>query len=123
MNVKDRLKIFIEYNKLPVSTFEKSIKVTNGYVNSISKSIGIEKIELILELYPNLNLEWLFTGKGKMLKSELNDKSIDKNLEYIIELQKLRISELENKTRKIKNYDFPDFELQNVAEPKPEFKK
>ena len=31
MNVKDRLKIFIEYNKLPVSTFEKSIKVTNGY--------------------------------------------------------------------------------------------
>ncbi len=120
MSVKDRLKKFIEFNKLPVSTFEKSIKVTNGYVNSISKSIGIEKIELILELYPNLNLEWLFTGKSKMLKSELSDKSIDKNLEYIIELQKYRIVELENKTRKIKNYEIPQEQLKIVAESKPE---
>lgn len=55
---------------MTVSAFEKSIGVANGYVNSISKSIGIDKISLILEKYPNLNIEWLLTGRGEMLKTK-----------------------------------------------------
>ena len=55
---------------MTVSAFEKSIGVANGYVNSISKSIGIDKISLILENYPNLNIEWLLTGRGEMLKTQ-----------------------------------------------------
>lgn len=70
MSVKERIKIFVEYQKMTVSAFEKSINASNGYVNSISKSIGLDKIELILENYPKLNIEWLLTGKGSMLKSE-----------------------------------------------------
>ncbi len=54
---------------LTISDFEKSINVTNGYVNSISKSIGVDKIKTILEKYPNVDLEWLLTGKGEMLKA------------------------------------------------------
>ncbi|MEO7977735.1 S24 family peptidase [Flavobacterium sp.] len=72
MSVKERIKIFIEYSNMTISAFEKSINVTNGYVNSISKSIGIDKINTILENYPNLSLEWLFTGHGSMTKP-LND--------------------------------------------------
>ena len=44
--------------------FEESIEVSNGYINSISKSIGLDKLETIIEKYPNLNVEWLFTGNG-----------------------------------------------------------
>jgi phage repressor protein C with HTH and peptisase S24 domain len=68
MNVKERVKEFTKYCNITISGFEKSINVTNGYVNSISKSVGLDKIESILEIYPNLNLEWLLTGKGSMLK-------------------------------------------------------
>lgn len=70
MNVKERVKIYLEHKKMPISVFEKSINASNGYVNSISKSIGLDKIELILENYPNLNIEWLLTGKGSMLKAD-----------------------------------------------------
>ncbi|MET3018560.1 hypothetical protein [Flavobacterium hydatis] len=68
MSVKDRLKTYIKHCGLGVSNFEKSINVSNGYVNNMSKSIGIDKLELILEKYSNLSLEWLITGKGEMLK-------------------------------------------------------
>ena len=73
MTVKDRVKKFCKSKGIRVSDFEKTLNVANGYVNSISKSIGIDKINTILENYPNLSLEWLLTGKGEMLKEEVSD--------------------------------------------------
>jgi transcriptional regulator with XRE-family HTH domain len=70
MNVKQRLKKYIESQKITIVDFEKSINVSNGYVNSISKNIGIDKINKILEIYPNLNLDWLFSGNEEMLKKD-----------------------------------------------------
>lgn len=70
MNVKDRLKSFCKAEKKTISAFEASIGVANGYVNAISKSIGVDKIEVILEKFPNINIEWLLTGKGGMYKTE-----------------------------------------------------
>lgn len=77
MSVKSRVKVFCEHLKISVSTFEKSINVSNGYVNSISKSIGLEKISTILENYSTLNLEWLLTGQGDMLKSTLSTNIVN----------------------------------------------
>lgn len=74
MTVKDRVKKFCKNEKIRVSDLEKTLNVANGYVNSISKSIGIDKIGIILEKYPNLSLEWLLTGKGEMLKDKIPDK-------------------------------------------------
>ncbi|MBP1645992.1 MAG: peptidase [Bacteroidetes bacterium] len=68
MSVKERIKIFVKYKNISIIDFEKSINVANGYVNSISKSIGIDKINIILDKYPNLNIEWLLSGRGNMLK-------------------------------------------------------
>lgn len=68
MTVKDRVKQFCKAEKSTVSAFEASIGVANGYVNAISKSIGLDKIKTILEKYPNLNIEWLLVGKGNMYK-------------------------------------------------------
>lgn len=74
MSVKERVKKFVKYENISIIDFEKSINVANGYVNSISKSIGIDKINTILEKYPNLNIEWLLTGNGEMLKDSINNK-------------------------------------------------
>lgn len=68
MKVKERLKKFIKSQGLTISSFEKSINVSNGYVNSISKGIGGEILLTILEKSPNLNMNWLLTGEGEMLK-------------------------------------------------------
>ncbi|MFX1668501.1 hypothetical protein JZ968_10090 [Riemerella anatipestifer] len=70
MSVKNRLKTFIKSQGTTISSFEKGINVSNGYVNSISKGIGGEVLLNILEKSPELNIDWLLTGKGEMLKTE-----------------------------------------------------
>ncbi len=70
MTVKNRIKTFCKEEGIPVSAFEESIGVSNGYVNAISKSIGLDKINSIVETYSNLNIEWLLTGRGDMLKTK-----------------------------------------------------
>ena len=67
MTTKERLKLFIQTQNLSVSEFEKSIKVSNGYVNSITKSIQPDKLSLIVDKYPLINIYWLLFGKGDML--------------------------------------------------------
>lgn len=71
MTVKDRIKAFCKAEKTTVSAFEKSIGVSNGYVNAISRSIGIDNLNTIIEIYSNLNIEWLLTGRGEMYKSNV----------------------------------------------------
>lgn len=68
MGVKERLKEYIQSKSLTISGFEQSIGASNGYVNNISKGIGKKKLEIILENYSDLSMEWLLTGKGQMLK-------------------------------------------------------
>lgn len=70
MSVKERLKLFAKSEGIRVSTIEKTMGASNGYVNSISKNIGIDKLNLLVEYYSNINLEWLLTGKGNMLKTD-----------------------------------------------------
>lgn len=70
MSVKNRIKEFVKHENISITDFEKSINSSNGYVNSISKSVGLDKLELIIENYSKLNIEWLLTGQGEMLKKD-----------------------------------------------------
>ncbi|KZE82866.1 hypothetical protein AV926_04780 [Myroides marinus] len=70
MSVKERLKEFATHLDLTISAFEKEINASNGYINNISKSISLEKISTIKQKYPQLNIEWLLTGEGEMIKNK-----------------------------------------------------
>ena len=76
MTVKDRLKLFCKKSGMPISVFEKSINVSNGYINSISKGLGIDILNTIIEKYSNLNIEWVLSGKGNMLKTSHEDSKL-----------------------------------------------
>lgn len=71
MSVKERLIEFIRYKKLSNSEFCRSIRVSTAFVSSMVKSIQPDKIERITLKYPELNIEWLLTGEGMMLKSSI----------------------------------------------------
>ncbi len=73
-----------------MKAFERSINASNGYINNITRSISLEKIDVIVEKYPILNIEWLLTGKGDMLKplSAINEPAD----QYIIENEATRAS-------------------------------
>lgn len=69
MNVKERLKEFIKYKNYSVRRFETEIGLSHGYVNNIRVSIQPDKLISIALRFPDLNLNWLFTGNGKMLNN------------------------------------------------------
>ena len=65
--IKDRLVRYIKYKGLSVRRFEISVNAANGYVNSIRKGIGVDRLESIKTVYPDLNITWLLSGEGRML--------------------------------------------------------
>lgn len=68
---KDRLKRFATVAcGLSMRAFERECGMAPNYICSANKTINSAAVELIAARYPDLNLNWLFTGKGGMLNSE-----------------------------------------------------
>ena len=68
-SVKERIKEFVKFKKIPVRQFCLSIGVSESFVSNMVKSIQPDKIYNISQQYPELNIEWLLTGKGEMLRN------------------------------------------------------
>lgn len=67
--VKERLIKFLSYKNIGQNKFEKEIGISNGYISNIKSSIGSNILTKILNVYNDLNITWLLTGKGEMLIS------------------------------------------------------
>lgn len=68
MTVKDRLQKFIAYSNLSNKAFENKCGLGNGFVSKVGDSIRREKLELISNSFPELNIDWIINEKGEMLK-------------------------------------------------------
>jgi hypothetical protein len=75
--VKERIIMFIKSMNIGQGSFEKTVGLSNGYVNNIRKSIQPDKLQLIARCYPSLNTGWLMTGEGEMLKTDSGVKFHD----------------------------------------------
>jgi hypothetical protein len=106
----ERIFQIIEYKGINKSVFYKSTGLSNGFLDKV-KDIGVSKLEQILNAYPDINMEWLLTGKGEMLKSELpvvktNETELD-YLKKINELQEYKIKQLEEENSRFEtNIEF-----------------
>lgn len=67
MGIKERVFEFIESLNMPVSRFEKRCGLSNGYLKSVKGAFSINKVENILNAFPELNRDWLINGNGQML--------------------------------------------------------
>ena len=74
MNVQDRLLRFIDYKGLSKLGFANSIGRSVSYVTNIVHSIGPSSRIRIAEKYPELNMQWLMTGDGEMLKTTTKEE-------------------------------------------------
>lgn len=66
----ERLKEFLIHEGLSIRQFEISVGMSNGSFSSQLKrsgSIGVDRLENILKVYPALNPIWLLKGTGEML--------------------------------------------------------
>lgn len=69
MEVKDRILLFIKAKGITTKRFEEICSLSNGYVSSMRKGLGAEKLNNVLTAFPDINREWLLFGEGNMLKS------------------------------------------------------
>lgn len=68
-----RLSQFLEYQGINVRQFEQLISASNGMIRkAITNNTDIQSkwIAKIIDNFPNLNPEWLLTGKGNMLRDD-----------------------------------------------------
>ena len=101
----DRLIQFIEYAGLSARQFDISIGAANGYTLRMKKnhaSIGSDVIENILRTYPQLDVVWLLTGEGNMIKETHEDIPEFDQLPREQQLEINRIIELKIKERQQK---------------------
>lgn len=73
-----RIMMLIQHLNLSARKFDISIGASNGYILRMNKnnaSVGSDVIEKIIEVYPQVNLIWLITGKGPMLLPEYADST------------------------------------------------
>lgn len=77
--VKQRITLFIESKGMKPATFERLCGLSNGYLNQLKKSPSLSKIEQICDSFPEINKEWLVTGKGEMFAKKNEQKSQPEN--------------------------------------------
>ncbi|WP_455670485.1 S24 family peptidase [Phocaeicola faecalis] len=69
----ERIEQFIKNQKISVRSFEQKILASDGMIRrAINNKTDIQSkwLVIIAENYPQLNLDWLITGKGTMLRSD-----------------------------------------------------
>jgi len=112
MKAIERIFEYINLKKINKSELERKANISNGYLAKQLQrkaDVGESILVNILQNCPEINPEWLLTGNGTMLKSEvpeqvavLNNKDmIDKMCELSAEnaILKKEIKELRNRNR------------------------
>lgn len=68
MNAKQNLKQYLYEMNISPAQFYRDSGLSNGFLNQ-GDNISSNNIEIIISIYPNLNLSWLITGDGNMLNT------------------------------------------------------
>ena len=69
MTINQRLKEFVDHNNISAPDLYRKIGVSrmdySGWITA-GKPISVNKLQAILQLYPDLNARWLLLGEGTM---------------------------------------------------------
>ena len=68
-NNKTRLMQFIKHLGMSTRAFETRCGLSNGYIRSMRKGLGTDKLNNVLQEFPELSRDWLLFGEGEMLSS------------------------------------------------------
>lgn len=83
--IKERVIRLIEYKGIPKEDFYVKIGMTSASFRGNAKStpLNSKAIENILSTIPDVNPEWLLTGKGSMLREDVSNFNNITNTGYI----------------------------------------
>ena len=109
--MKKRLLQIAEYLNISVRELERKIGLKRGNIGNMSENseIGSEKLAKLIDNFPEINANWLLTGKGDMLLIE-NLKNIENSdwknekIQFLQEISNLKgkIIEIQDELIEIK---------------------
>ena len=67
MTVKERLIEYIKFKGISIRSFCRTSGLSESYVTSIRSSIQPDKLDMIAQHFPDLNIGWVLTGEGSMI--------------------------------------------------------
>lgn len=76
---KERIIKYLDFKGIGKREFYRKIGVSNGFLDS-GKEIGTDKVEIIMDNLPELNILWLLTGKGEMESTKKMSGNLSGNL-------------------------------------------
>lgn len=115
MGLKERVILFIEHSGLNKAEFERIVGLSNDAVNKMSDNTRKSTLDKISNIFPDLNINWLRTGEGEMLKTGsinikgdtniANSGSISGRINSNCDIEALykKIQELEKENSELKN--------------------
>lgn len=71
-NIKERVLYITDFKGVAKEDFFKKIDMTYGSFKGVQKksALNSDAIDKILSIYPDIDANWLLTGKGEMLKDQ-----------------------------------------------------
>lgn len=75
MDVKERIKEYLDYKGISDYRFEKNMSLSKGYINK-AKNPTSDVLVKMCGIYTDLSPEWLLTGEGEMIKSDSKMDSV-----------------------------------------------
>lgn len=84
MTEKARIKQFLEYKGISKNKFYVQTGLSVGFLDS-GNSLVVDKLKKIINTYPDMNLEWVVTGEGSMIKTKQSTASSSALLDIIKE--------------------------------------
>ncbi len=77
--IKERTIEFVKFKGMTMKSFEQRCDLSSGYVTSMRKGFGIDKLNNVLTAFPELNREWLLYGEGEMLNTHQEPPTLDQS--------------------------------------------
>ena len=69
MTEKEKIKMYLDNQGISKNKFYQATGLGIGFLDS-GKSLGVDKLKIIINKYPNLSLRWLVLDEGEMLCPE-----------------------------------------------------
>lgn len=85
MEIKDRIRMIMEREKVPPRVFAETIGVQQSTLSHILNDRNKPSLEVVMKVhqkYNYVNLEWLLYGKGEMMVADNESSSASSNGEY-----------------------------------------
>ena len=85
MEIKDRIRMIMEREKVPPRVFAETIGVQQSTLSHILNDRNKPSLEVVMKVhqtYSYVNLEWLLYGKGEMITSAEDASTVSSNGDY-----------------------------------------